>query len=116
MRHSESLSGAWNFLNSISSLDDVFGKTDSSIEGILFDIGGMNRTMVKSIFISIETIVKFVWYNFDILNKHCIQHVRRSTNGVSFISNAITFYSFRVTESTTCQKEGIYKVRKYYHC
>jgi len=48
------------FSSSISPLDDVFDKKDFPMEGILFAICGMKRTMVKSIYISLETIV-IVW-------------------------------------------------------
>jgi len=53
---------------SISSVDNVFCKTNYPVEGILFAIGGTKRIMVKSIFISIETIVKVVQDSFVILN------------------------------------------------
>jgi len=56
------------FFYSISSLDNVFGKKGSPVEGFLFASGGMMRTMVKSILITIETTVKVVRDSFGILN------------------------------------------------
>jgi len=108
--------GTLNPFRGLESFDIQFLRLTMFLpfEGILFAISGMKRIMVKSIFISIETIVKVVWYSFGILNKQCIPHHRRSTNGVSFIPTTITFYSFRVTEATTSQKEGVYELHKYY--
>ena len=61
--------GLGSLLYSISSLHNVFGKTGSQLTASVIQNGGMMCTMVKSIFIFIEFILKVVRHCLGILNE-----------------------------------------------